>query len=155
MDHHERILRSGEKAGVGERLSHFLQETVVHSEPLKMSSNPSFQAPGLAEESSRCQKEDYHQQDGNDPGGNHPNQMMRAATGESYKKDRAGEQKCAAPLHSSGGWNWRTRRLLQPAQITKRKPGHARKSAARVQNFTNHEAVLPHRKDRSLLMAQK
>ena len=30
MDHHEKTVRSGEKAGVGERLSRFLSKTVVH-----------------------------------------------------------------------------------------------------------------------------
>jgi len=30
MDHHEKTVRSGEKAGVGGRLSHFLQKTVAH-----------------------------------------------------------------------------------------------------------------------------
>ena len=113
MDHHEKTVRFGEKAGVGESLSHFLPKAVMHSEPLKISSNPSFQAPGLAKRFSRCQEKSNHQQDDNDPGGNNPHQLMRAATGESNKEDRAGEQKCAAPFHTSRGWNRRTRRLLE------------------------------------------
>jgi len=38
MDHHEKTVRFGEKAGVGESLSRFLPKTVMHSEPLKISS---------------------------------------------------------------------------------------------------------------------
>jgi hypothetical protein len=96
MDHHEKTVRSGEKAGVKESVCHTSSKRLLRtrcSEPLKMSGNPSFQAPGLAEESSGCQEKSNHQQDGNDPGGNNPNQLMRAATGESNKEDRAGEQK--------------------------------------------------------------
>jgi hypothetical protein len=71
----------------GECLSRFLPKTVVPSDPLKISRNPSGQTPGLAGRSSRYQKADYHQQDGHNPGGNNLNQLMRAVSAIQHYRD--------------------------------------------------------------------
>ena len=71
----------------GKCLSRFLPKTVVHSDLLKISRNPSCQSPGLAERASRCREKSNHQQDGHDHSWNNPNQLMRAVSAIQHYRD--------------------------------------------------------------------
>jgi hypothetical protein len=119
------------------------ERSLLKFTPQRTMDHPSFRCSG-SEEPAGYQDKTKEQQD---PGRDNPNLLMWPAKGECTKENRSGQQDCSNPLPSPQGGNGRPHSPLLPVQIAKRKPRHSRKREAGAEDFTSHEALLPHRND--------